>query len=121
LRIERVDVADASAHEQRNHRRGSRFEMRRFGCVGIEANRLGLAGGACVAAVGGQQFVLVQQICQRQSAHAAAGAKEKITPRPAGFHDGHLMYTNSFTFNSTWVRSTSDWRFRESSARPSSV
>ena len=83
LGIERVDVTDASAHEQGDHRGRTWLEVWRFRGVRIGPDRCGTARRAGVAAIRRQQPVLIQQVGERQSAHAAARAKEKITSRPA--------------------------------------
>src|SRR5438094_6764434 len=56
--------------------------MRLLRSVRIEAYRLRVAGGAGGRRFVGQQSVLVQQMRERQSAHAAARAEEEFTARP---------------------------------------
>src|SRR4029077_6170701 len=124
LRIERVHVTDAAAHEQRNHRRRTRLEMRRLRCVRIEPGRLRIARGRMDDVVG-QEPVLIQQVGQGDAADPAAGPEQELASRPASLAGVHgcpyLAYTNSFTLNSTWVKSLSDPLRAASKAMASSV
>ena len=75
LGIEGIEVADAAAHEKRDDILGARLEVRLLWA------RNGELTPGDVFAAGRQQAVLIQQIGERQTADAFAGAKQKIAPR----------------------------------------
>src|ERR1700730_4118010 len=84
FRVERIDMADTAAHEQRDHALGARREVRLLGCEWVEAHWLGIASG--VVGSGSQETILVQQMRQCQAADTAAGFKQKIASGPKLFH-----------------------------------
>ena len=84
LGVERIQMADAAAHEQRNHAGGARSEMRFAGRVRVVAPGFGVAGAAGLRRA--QQSLLVQQIGQRQTADTAAGLKQEIASGPETLH-----------------------------------
>jgi hypothetical protein len=77
LRIERVHLAPAAAHEQRDHGGCAWLEMRRLRRVRIHADR-----GCGAGVVRSQQAVTIEQIREREPADAAARSEEEFTPVP---------------------------------------
>src|SRR5262245_34462769 len=83
FRIERVHLAPAAAHEERNDGGRARFEVRRLRRVRIDPDWRGRARIArCRRGLGRQPLVAVQEVRERESADAAAGTEEKFTPVP---------------------------------------
>src|SRR5260370_30372013 len=103
-------MADAAAHEQRNHALRARVEMGLVGGKGV-----GSAGCIRAGIVGGQQTILIEQRGQRQATDTAAALKQKLTPRPESFH-AYLTYRNSFKLSRTCAKSASLCCARNSSA-----
>ena len=70
--VERVHVADAAAHEQRNDRLGARLE------VWVPRGRR-RCDALCVAgSLGRQQAFLLEHVSQRDAADALAGAEQEV-------------------------------------------
>src|SRR6516225_5783912 len=74
LVLKGIEVADAAAHEERDHRLGARLEMRSLGHQG----RIRDTGGAY--AFGGQQLLLAHQIDEGQAADTHAGLHPEFPP-----------------------------------------
>ncbi len=77
LRIERVHLTPAAAHEERDDGGRAWFEVRRFRRVWIDADR-----GSRAGIVRGQQIVAIEQIREGEAADAAARSEEEFTPVP---------------------------------------
>ena len=78
LVVEGVDLADAAAHEQRDHLLGARLEMRRLGQIGRTRESLPSSAQAAGLSEFGKQAIAVEQVEQRQSADADAGFEQEI-------------------------------------------
>src|SRR5215469_8127549 len=88
LVVERIDMADAAAHEERDDRLGPGFEMGRLGKEG----RICHSGGTDASMRRGrrrrQEALRTQQLRKSDAADAAARLKEKVATRdksPAAF------------------------------------
>ena len=85
LRVERIHLAPAPAHEQRDHGRRAGLEMRRLRArTGSRPTAAAAQASAPAepAVLRRQQTLLIQQIGEREPADAAARAEEKFPPVP---------------------------------------
>ena len=83
LGIERVHLAHAAAHKQRDHRSGPRAEVRRFRREGVAGNG-SVARGARLR-FGVEQAVAVEKMRQSESRDPTAGAEQELSPVPEPF------------------------------------
>ena len=97
LRIERVDVAHAAGHEERNHGRGARLEVRFAGRDGRVGRRRAAPAriGAC-----SEQFLTVEEPGESDAAQSAAGLEQELpagdkTPLALAVHTVILSPTSS--------------------------
>ena len=116
LVVERVDLADPAAHEQRDDRGRARLEVR-----GLRGERV--PGDRVAAPVRGRRRehpLAVEHVGEGEPRDAAARLEEEVAavperPLPAMVMlvivhrcSLYLRYRNSFRLSITWVRSTSD-------------
>ena len=102
--VERVHVARAAAHEQRDHTLGAGREVRLLGRV-TASDRRPAPGRSSHWPAGGLDRA--SKPAPDRSHRRRSGKENHAATKSSSSSSTHLMYKNSFKFSSTCVRSTS--------------